>query len=99
MTGTHPEKVYLGDGCYADFDGFQIILTAENGISTQARIAVEPQVYSNLRNYAKSINEIYKVRHFNENITLTLDDLFNQEERKNGRTPPTPNSGGSETNS
>jgi hypothetical protein len=27
-----PERVYLGDGCYATFDGLGIWLTTENGV-------------------------------------------------------------------
>ncbi len=27
-------KTYLGDGCYADFDGYHVKLTTENGIRT-----------------------------------------------------------------
>jgi len=26
------EKVYLGDGVYARYDGFNVVLTAENGV-------------------------------------------------------------------
>jgi hypothetical protein len=39
------EKTYLGDGCYASFDGYAIELTTENGISTTNRICLEPEVY------------------------------------------------------
>lgn len=37
-------KSYLGDGVYADFDGYAIILTTENGIEMTNRIVLEPPV-------------------------------------------------------
>jgi hypothetical protein len=37
-------KTYLGDGVYADFDGWHVILTTENGIETTNRIYLEPEV-------------------------------------------------------
>lgn len=34
-------KTYLGDGCYAEFDGHQIRLTTENGIRTTNEIFLD----------------------------------------------------------
>lgn len=48
-------KRYLGDGVYVDFDGFQIWLTAENGITATDRIALEPNVYRALVEYVESL--------------------------------------------
>lgn len=52
-------KKYLGDGVYADFDGFNIILTTENGIEATNTIVLEPKVgldlYSYIQNVAKYI--------------------------------------------
>lgn len=45
------EKTYLGDGCYATFDGYGVELTTENGIATTNTIYVEPQVYGALVQY------------------------------------------------
>ena len=43
------EKVYLGDGVYAEYqDGLGIVLTTENGISTTNRIVLELPVYAAL---------------------------------------------------
>lgn len=39
------EKTYLGDGCYAEFDGFAIDLTTSNGLEVTNRIYLEPEVY------------------------------------------------------
>jgi hypothetical protein len=44
-------KQYLGDGAYVDFDGFALILTAENGISATDTIVLEPSVYAALLDY------------------------------------------------
>jgi hypothetical protein len=40
-------KTYLGDSVYADFQDGQIILTTENGLSTDPSntIILEPEVY------------------------------------------------------
>ena len=45
------EKIYIGDGAYAEFDGYSIVLTTENGISVQNRIVLEPEVWRNLKNW------------------------------------------------
>lgn len=44
-------KTYLGDGVYADFDGYGIVLTTENGISVTNTIVLEPEVYFALERY------------------------------------------------
>lgn len=49
------EKVYLGDGAYARFDGYAIILTAENGIFATDTICLEPQVLEALIRFAERI--------------------------------------------
>lgn len=51
---------YLGDGAYADFDGYQvwITITTSNGIVTTNEIALEPKVMQRLINYWKKILEI-----------------------------------------
>jgi hypothetical protein len=38
------DKVYLGDSVYAQFDGFGIILTTENGLGPTNTIVLEPEV-------------------------------------------------------
>ena len=48
-------KTYLGDGCYVDFDGYSLWLTAENGIEATDRICLEPAVYSALLAYVASL--------------------------------------------
>ncbi len=49
------EKVYLGDGVYAQYDGFHIVLTAENGISATDRIYFDPEVSKAFVEYVKEL--------------------------------------------
>ncbi len=48
-------KKYLGDGVYAEFDGFAINLTTEDGISTTNRIVLEPQVMAALESFVETL--------------------------------------------
>lgn len=53
-----PEATYLGDGVYATFDGYQIVLDLrgqENPPTT--RIALEPAVLAKLNAFAKRVAE------------------------------------------
>ncbi len=44
-------KQYLGDGAYVDFDGYALVLTAENGIEATDRVVLEPAVWRALEDY------------------------------------------------
>jgi len=46
------DRDYMGDGVYATFDGFQIKLTAENGIEAHDTIYLEPFVLYAVIRYA-----------------------------------------------
>jgi hypothetical protein len=50
-------KIYLGDSVYAQFDGYHVILTTENGYpdDPRNRIALEPPVLHALNNYVQAI--------------------------------------------
>jgi len=48
-------KVYIGDGCYIDFDGYALVLTTENGIEATNRIVLEPSVYAALVEYVDGL--------------------------------------------
>lgn len=50
------EKTYLGDGVYAEFDGYQIWLEAQSEYAVM-RIALEPAVFDNLCQYVEKINQ------------------------------------------
>ncbi len=54
------EKTYLGDGAYAQYDGYHIILTTENGVSVQNRIALEPSVYDSLVKFGDAVDTMVK---------------------------------------
>ena len=55
-----PEKnhAYLGDGVYAQFDGYHILLAANH--HENVVIALEPKVMRALAAYAKRISELSK---------------------------------------
>lgn len=50
-----PLKQYIGDGVYADFDGYAIVLTTEDGISVQNTVVLEPQVWRSLVEYVERL--------------------------------------------
>ena len=56
-TVTEEPKVYLGDGAYARFDGYGIVLTAENGIRATDTIYLEPEVYRALVAFVDSLKK------------------------------------------
>ncbi len=49
------KKRYIGDGVYADFNGFNLIITTEDGINTTNTIFLEPEVYKSLTQYVADI--------------------------------------------
>lgn len=50
-------KAYIGDGVYADFDGFNIVLTTENGVEVTNTIFLEPEVFMSLLKYAERLSD------------------------------------------
>jgi hypothetical protein len=50
-------KEYLGDAVYADFDGYHVVLTTEDGTHTTNTICLEPEVLTALNHYVKGIKE------------------------------------------
>ncbi len=60
MIKTNKFKTYLGDSVYANFDGYHIILTTENGLPNDPsnRIALEPAVLVALNKYKEYLIEI-----------------------------------------
>jgi hypothetical protein len=49
------DKIYLGDAVYADCDGYHIVLTTEDGVSTTNRICLEPSVWVALLRYVNHL--------------------------------------------
>jgi hypothetical protein len=51
------EKVYLGDGVYAIFDGESIILTTENGIEVTNTIVLDISVMYGFVDFLREVME------------------------------------------
>ncbi len=71
--GTTKDEVYLGDGLYATFDGWQIILRAPRGDSPDHLVALEPETFATLVRFAALINKKYNVKHFDA-LTINVKD-------------------------
>jgi len=65
------KKVYLGDGLYAENDGFGFWLTAENGISVLEKVYLEPQVLDSFLKYVEKIS----------NVKITVERLKDEKTR------------------
>jgi hypothetical protein len=50
-------KSYLGDSVYADFDGYSVHLTTENGNGPNNRIVLEPDILSALNRYYERVSK------------------------------------------
>ena len=46
-------KHYLGDGAYVDFDGYALVLTAEDGMRATDTVVLEPRTWEALLNYVR----------------------------------------------
>ena len=54
-------KQYIGDGVYADFDGYSVVLTTERlEFSNVATIYMEPEVLAALNRYVGWVKEQLK---------------------------------------
>ena len=51
-------KQYLGNSVYADFDGYGITLTTENGYGPSNTIYLEPQVLAALEDYKTYLRKV-----------------------------------------
>lgn len=49
--GEASNKAYIGDGVYVAFDGYSLILTAEDGVRATNTIYLEPVVMDSLIEY------------------------------------------------
>lgn len=50
-------KQYIGDAVYADWDGFHVVLTTEDGISVSNRICLDDSVLMALDQYRERLAE------------------------------------------
>ena len=48
-------RAYLGDGLYADYDGFQIRLWASDGVTMTNEVFLDPYVLQNLIIFAERL--------------------------------------------
>lgn len=48
-------KTYLGDGVYANFDGYYLWITTEDGRDVTNSIALEASVWNALQAFAKGL--------------------------------------------
>jgi hypothetical protein len=62
MKDKNRHKAYLGDSVYAQFDGYHIVLTTENGYphDPSNTIALDPIVFNNLKDYEKHLIEEFE---------------------------------------
>jgi hypothetical protein len=52
-----PEKIYLGDGVYADFDGYQVRLTTWDGIEVKNTIWMDLEMIELLMKWAHKVSQ------------------------------------------
>ena len=52
------EKEYLGDGAYVNFDGYLVVLTAENGIVATDTVGLEPEVLERFLHYVERLKKV-----------------------------------------
>ena len=57
MVDNMSNKQYLGDGVYADYDGYMLILTTEDGENILNTIYLEPEVYVALVRYVEYLRQ------------------------------------------
>lgn len=60
MQKSTPNKTYLGDAVYADFNGHQVILTTEDGIQKTNKIFLEYEVIVALKKYFLRLEDAIK---------------------------------------
>lgn len=53
-------REYLGDGLYGDFDGYQYVLAANNGIHDTDVVYLEPEVLKKFLKYVEFIEQLKK---------------------------------------
>lgn len=51
------EQTYLGDGLYASFDGYQVVLRAPNGSGRDMEVFLDPDVHHQFLKFSKDLAE------------------------------------------
>lgn len=57
MTNPIHKRVYLGDSVYAEFDGYHIVLTTDNGYGASNTIALEPDALTRLNTFRDNVSD------------------------------------------
>lgn len=60
MTTRLPNTKYLGDGCYASHDGYQIVLETSDGVTVKNRIGLESGTLEALNQYVEYVRGFYQ---------------------------------------
>lgn len=58
-------KTYIGDSVYANFDGYNIIISLDNGDGDYNSIALEPEVVDALLEFKERIDNERRTHFFN----------------------------------
>lgn len=69
-------KQYIGDGCYVEMRGTDIVLTTSNGIEDTNTIVLEPIVYAALYEYVDRIRKQERLR----GVQLSLKERLGRPE-------------------
>ena len=84
-------KEYLGDGLFVDFDGYQIVLTAEDGVRATNTVYLEPPVLEAFTNYVARLKATLGKRRPHLRLgEPTVVNVQSGEIIKKGTTYPTP---------
>ena len=51
------DKTYLGDGLYAAWDGYRIVLTAENGVTATDTVYLDEDTWAALVDYIDTLKK------------------------------------------
>ena len=54
-------RVYLGDGAYAEYDGYSITLTTSNGIRDMNTVVLEPEVLAEFLRFVTTLQKEKRV--------------------------------------
>jgi len=66
-------KAYLGDGAYAAWDGYNVIITAEDGIRATDTVYLEPEVLHNFMQFIAMISNKAEQHHETPDTTTHTD--------------------------
>ena len=55
-----PEKRYIGDAVYVQFDGYHVVLTTSDGIRNTNTISLEPSVITSFEEYMEDLRKAFK---------------------------------------